>query len=136
MDETDKILQALQHMDQETLKNTLAYLLKVYVIDKKVLYDGAAPVLPVQVLPDAAPLTFTKLITEIKRNYQLEELKQFSIEGGRVYITLEHKRYLIAAGEETNTQQQPAPERAAGSRERKKDTAAGNGHFRNIEMDE
>ena len=134
MEELNKIIQAIEHMDKETLKNTLAYLIKVYIIDKKLLYDGAAAEPSPPVLSGTAPLTFTELMTEIKRNYQMEELKKFSIEGGRVYIALDNKRYQISSSEDSGTQPRPTQDRVR--QDSKREAGINKGNFRNIEMDE
>lgn len=102
----DDIATALDSFDQETLKETLAYLLKIYVIDKEVGYDGF-----VQDNLDSnlnfnevskgsgveAINSFNELIVNSKSRYSFKELELFSVEDGKVYIEIDGNKQLVKA---------------------------------------
>jgi hypothetical protein len=96
---TEEILEAIGRLDEKTLKDTLAYLLKVYVIDHGISYDKgikadtdtAAPRQTVNV-----PATFAELITGLKQEYPMDELKRFSVEDDIVFVTLDGRKLRLS----------------------------------------
>lgn len=145
--ESFKIVQELEKsiasLKPEILRHTLAYLLKVYVIDKGPV-GGAGLSLNSGDSASRDPLrqsyeNFTQLMTALKRSFTLEELNLFTIEGGKVYITLENKRYQISA--ESPARDTPlsspranTPENPGQSLPPTPDPGRGN-RFSNLEMD-
>ena len=104
------ILDSIAHLDTETLKNTLAYLLKVYVIDKEVTYDGlvtddrildTAPAAATgenreqTAAPAESVRSFLELVEMLKKKYHFPELNLFEINDNRVYIELDGRKHLI-----------------------------------------
>lgn len=93
----EDITKGMEEMDPLTLKSTLAYLLKLYVIDKEAAYKGNATAPAGPPAEKERSGTFTELITQLKRDYNMEELKKFTIEGGNVFISLENKKYQLTS---------------------------------------
>jgi hypothetical protein len=96
---TEAILKAIEHLDVKTLRETLAYLLKVYVIDKGVSYDrGISAELEDSQAQHTGnlPVTFADLITEIKEQYPMAELKRFSVEDGVVFVTIDGRKFRLS----------------------------------------
>jgi predicted heme/steroid binding protein len=138
MKETEVIrnlLGSMGSLDKETLQATLAYLIKTYVIDKQSFgSDSTAGIIPGPRVA-SRPADFTELITEIKRNYTMPELNKFSIEGGKVFVVIDNKRYqLSSAAEPRSTGTPPDNRNTAGSFKQQADSSAN--RFRNLEMDE
>ncbi|MBN1699179.1 MAG: hypothetical protein JW881_16790 [Spirochaetales bacterium] len=140
-DTVNDILSAMSGMDTETLRATLAYLLKVYVIDKQLQYEGNIVDNDTATPPRQRPIAdFWELMTEMKRNYDhIRELNMFSVEGGNVFITLEHKRYQLTENETTEQSSKP-PERKPPGSEEKRNATGGKGNdyeaFRKLDMDD
>lgn len=101
----EDIAAALDSFDQETLKETLAYLLKIYVIDKEVGYDGVVQdgvdsnvnlneVARGSNSKDEAS-SFYELINSCKNRYKFKELDLFSVEDGKVYVEIDGNKQLL-----------------------------------------
>jgi predicted heme/steroid binding protein len=125
-------------MDTNTLKETLAYLLKLYVIDRGLSYKGIQGLKPALQETGSSSPSFAEIIRELKSRYPLKELESFSIEKDRVYISIQGEKYQITEGN--------SPDSAPHNREEKKedlspDIKTGNdgqspcGRFEKLEME-
>lgn len=81
---------SLNFMGENELRETLTYLLKVYVLDR----EG-------QVKEDSVNKnrSFFDIISELKREYRAPELNMFSLESGKVYLNIDNREIEISAGE-------------------------------------
>ncbi len=131
----ENILGAIERMDAKTLKDTLAYLLKVYVIDRGLGYEGY--VTDDTVREQEAPRTFAELVMSLKERFPMEELRLFQVEGQNVFITIDGKRTRISGAKQSGTDtrpDQPVPNVQVQNKNRPTDTKS-NGRFGKLELD-
>ena len=100
----EDILRSIDFLDNGTLKETLAYIIKIYILDRGVSYDGsvndnieqnAYNINEVSSISINSP-TFTELILELKKKYTIPELNMFTVENEKTFITIEGKKYMIS----------------------------------------
>lgn len=89
-------------MGEEELRNTLTYLIKVYVMDNNSQTNTQN-----NRLPDDKNISFFDLMTSLKREYNTPELAKFQLESGQVFLEMDNKR--VAITNEDTTQTPPAP---------------------------
>ena len=97
------ITKSIDHLDKKTLKEILAYILKIYIIDKEIEYEGIVNDNIEQNqdntttdLLNIKSHNFVDLIYELKSKYSIPELDCFLIEDDKVYIQLDGKRHLLS----------------------------------------
>ncbi|MDY6969460.1 MAG: hypothetical protein SVR08_12520 [Spirochaetota bacterium] len=100
----EDILKSIDFMDIETLRETIAYIIKIYIIDKGISYDGnisdsvgqdVYSESPLSAMPEKTPIFF-ELIQELKNKYTVPELNMFTIENQNVFINIEGRNHLIS----------------------------------------
>lgn len=100
----EDILKSIDFMDIETLRETIAYIIKIYIIDKGISYDGnisdsvgqdVYSESPLSAMPGKTPIFF-ELIQELKNKYTAPELNMFTIENQNVFINIEGRNHLIS----------------------------------------
>lgn len=108
----ENLLNSIEHFDKDMLKETLAYVLKVYVLDKGLQYDGDIKdnisKTNYNINQFSKNKTFIDLITGIKRNYSFKELENFIIEGDKVYFQINNTKHLITKKENKDSTQTPS----------------------------
>ena len=138
----EDIAKSIDHLDKETLKETLAYILKLYIIDKGIEYDGEVidNIEQTQCYEDINNQKnishFTDLIDKLKKEYSFLELNNFLIENGSVFIKLDGKKYLIS--EKNIKKTKDASIKSTEAYEKLKTTSykSSPDRFKNLEMDE
>ena len=138
----EDILNSIDHLDKDILKETLAYLLKTYIIDREVEYEGKIydnidnnqhnNELPISI--NYKSPTFADLIYEFKNKYAIPEIDLFSIENGKVFIQLDDKKHLISkdsANTSSVSEKKIKTENASSSNISKTSPE----RFKNLEMD-
>jgi hypothetical protein len=133
----NNIRNAINEMDTELLRDTLAYILKVYVVDKQ--SSSPAPVnQPGIPLQEESPQSFAGVIRTLKKRYPFTELNLFSIEGNKVFINIDNNRYELTdtgtvspgAGPESHTYTPPGKETTI-----KENGSSPSGRFEKLELD-
>ncbi|MCP4133343.1 MAG: hypothetical protein GY754_20415 [bacterium] len=143
----DDIVKAIDFLDTDSLKETLAYILKIYIIDKELAYDG-------RVYDDVSGSTssesrgegitlenptFAELISEAKKKYSFPELNLFTIENDNVSINLNGTRHPLGSGgsgaptRPARTESRPEP--ASSPANSNNGSADSPERFRNLELD-
>jgi hypothetical protein len=98
----EDLIKAISGMETGILRETLAHLLKIYVIDRGLSYEGIQNQVHShktagESFNQKSP-SFVELIQDLKNRYTMEELHQFSVEGNAVFITIDGNKYQIAQG--------------------------------------
>jgi hypothetical protein len=102
----ENINKSIENLDIETLKQTLSFLIKVYVLEKGIGYEGnildniddsqIAAVKSVSSSNSEKINSFSELIIEFKKSYAFNELNNFVVENGKVYFLLNGRKQLIS----------------------------------------
>ena len=141
MDSLHEIINSLDFLDEKTLKETLAYIIKVYVIDRDISYDGeiveaqsSSDIQTTSPVKQQKSVTFTELLSDLKKNCSFSELNLFSIENNNAFITIEGRKMMIPRGNAIETpvhlpEKKKAPDPV---KESPQDTPA---RFKNLEID-
>ncbi len=141
IDSINEVLKSIEYMDIETLRETLAYIIKIYILDKEIAYEG--PVYDginskIENRDSFNPVCLTELIRECQKRFAIPELNLFSVEDEKTYITLNGEKRLLSTRDSKNE----APAKSPENRKKSDDNAASNknpsqsnGRFRNLEMD-
>jgi hypothetical protein len=97
----EDVVQSLEFLDHETLKRTLAYIIKIYIIDKGISYNGQVET-SISAVDNIQPenqqlrsSTFNHLLAELKKTYSFPELDLFEVDETGTYIKLNGKRELL-----------------------------------------
>lgn len=139
----DNIVASIQQFDRNTLEDTLAYLLKTYVIDNGVQFNGVIhegeinnSANEMKAQSTASVDTFAALITDLKNKKSFPELELFTVENGKVYIELDGSKKLIIANKanikNNKDQQKTEVKNVAENSDTQKSMP---GRFGNLEMD-
>ena len=134
----EELTSAIGAMEKEVLRDTLAYLLKVYVLDQGLSYEGKVNTSSNRHHTGESPLSFVELIRELKSRYSMEELNVFSIEGGNVFVSIEGNTYqLTKNGNTGNTIKRPEVTNNDKSREKKisDNDLSASGRFEKLELE-
>jgi hypothetical protein len=133
------ILKSINSFDENTLRETLAYIIKVYILDKGISYEGQINetsiqknnVSPPQIMQSSGSSNFRELIMDLKRTHSFPELKMFSIENDELIFTIDGKKHTISKREtvERITDKRDIDQN---NRQEKSDSA---GRFNKLEMD-
>ncbi|MBN2444782.1 MAG: hypothetical protein JXJ04_25725 [Spirochaetales bacterium] len=95
METIKDIKKAIDSMDVTLMQDTLAYLLKVYVLDRGFAYEGVTQSPQTAENLNGSALSFAEIIQQLKNRYTLDELNLFSIDGKNVSISLEGRTYQL-----------------------------------------
>ena len=104
----DDIVRSLDNIGETELRETLAFLLKTYVIDGGLKSSGVettAPPSNLQRIDNKVPKNYTEfreLIADLKQMYGFSELKLFSVEANKVYINISGEKYEIEGQGQNN----------------------------------
>jgi len=137
--DVENIMDSIKNLDNESLKETLALLIKVYVLDKGIEYEENAfddtddsEKFSIKTNSDQTK-SFAELIFNLKQKYNFPELNNFIIENQNVFLQLNGNKYLISDNN-INDKKEKNPQI-------KKDVQINNilkpspERFKNIEMD-
>ncbi len=86
LEDINFIKDGLNTMSQDELKRTLAYLIKVYVLDSSVDKSSSNSRMPTD-----KNISFFDLITAMKAEYRTPELSRFELESGKVFIEINNR---------------------------------------------
>jgi hypothetical protein len=132
------IKNAIHEMDTELLRDTLAYVLKVYVVDKQSSPPASVPGnQPGNPAVEETPQSFAGIIRDLKKRCTFAELNLFSVEGNKVFIHINNTRYELTdtgtaspgTGPESNTYTPPGKETI------KENGSSPSGRFEKLELD-
>lgn len=133
------ILKSINSFDENTLRETLAYIIKVYILDKGISYEGQInetrtqnnTVNSPQILKSSDYAHFSELIMDLKRSYSFPELKMFSLENDALVLTLDGKKHTISKNQ-TAKQITGTGDIDPNNKQGQSDTT---GRFKKLEMD-
>lgn len=131
----ENLVKVINTMEINTLKETLAYLLKIYVIDRGLSYEGIQDIKSDTHKAGNTQPSFTEVIRDLKNRYSMKELHNFLIEGDHVFISLKGKKYRLT--EEGPVENSPETKNADISRDKKSTDDRGSpcGRFEKLEME-
>ena len=153
----DDIIRSLDNFGETELRETLAFLLKTYVIDGGLKSSGVethaqTPPSNLQKVDQRIPVNygdFKELILDLKKMYSFSELKLFSVEANKTFINLKGEKHEIEPGESAEDiisnrvspvqpvvvdQQTPASANEPKKQDYPEDSN-GSGRFGNLELD-
>lgn len=133
------ILKSINSFDENTLRETLAYIIKVYILDKGISYEGQInettkqhnTVNSPQIMKSSDYAQFSELIMDLKRVYSFPELNMFSFENDALVIILDGKKHTISKNE-TAKQITGTTDIDPNNKQGQSDTT---GRFKKLEMD-
>lgn len=148
------ILSSIEFMDNQSIKETLAYLIKVYIIDKEISYQGSVndqvncSASSNQSSPVKNYSEFSELINDLKRKYEFSELNLFSTDKNKTYVKIDGRKMLLNPGAVLANNSAKKPEKNNKPRSEKKEikkpvptppsennNASGASRFNNLERD-
>lgn len=140
--ELDEIINAIGNLDGDTLKEVLANIIKVYIIDKGVGYEGdviddfqvSSDNIPNNQNDDIRISNFYEFLLHAKKKYPFPELNKFHLANGEAYIILDNQRYKISS-ESSRRMINPEIEKKEGSKDNKISKKISPDRFKNLEMD-
>jgi hypothetical protein len=138
MDSIGDLTNAIKEMDTDTMRDTLAYLLKLYVIDRGLSFEGIRAVQTTSRGTEKPQPSFAELIRELKTRYSIKELDAFSLDGDQVFISVRGENYPVN-GENSGGQTLHTPDNKqadiSGDRKECGDSTSRHGRFEKLEMD-
>lgn len=100
--EVENILNSIDNLDEKVLKKVLANIIKIYIMDKGLSYEGNINDNTGKnkaVLSNNVNISnFYEFILHAKKNYPFQELENFLLENGEVYILMNDKKNLLSKG--------------------------------------
>ena len=140
--EIEEIVNAIGNLDNDTLKEVLANIIKVYIIDKGVGYEGDVNIDLQESINNVSNIqnnninisNFYEFLLHAKKNYSFPELNKFHLANGEAYIILDDKRYKIS--NDSSKRMIPSEiEKKDENKEKKISKKVSPDRFRNLEMD-
>lgn len=146
----DDIVRSLDILDEAGLRETLAYIIKTYVIDGGLKTSGVEnrqASFDAQTRDARVPVNysdFKELIQDCKKMYNFPELKKFTVEANTLYVNLDGEKHVFEEKADESSgdsrpapaQQQSEPRSAPDSQQQPRDNSgSGSGRFSNLEID-
>ncbi|MBN2532174.1 MAG: hypothetical protein JXB88_04750 [Spirochaetales bacterium] len=134
----ENLAKAINTMETDMLRETLIYILKIYVIDRGLSYEGIQDMGGNSPKAGKGVISFTEIIRDLKNHYSMKELDHFSIEGESVFISIEGKKYQLTEEIIKNNQEVNDTELSRDKLSRDKQSENGQpscGRFGKLEMD-
>ena len=138
-DDIENIMKSIDNLDKDRLKNLLSILIKIYIIDRGIGYDGEVsdntsyqyPAKNAGGLLNDKIAAFADLIADLKQKYDFTELDNFIIEDKMVFLISDGRRMMIS-GKEIDSS---ADRIKSDNDTQNKNNPFPQDRFKNIEMD-
>jgi hypothetical protein len=135
------ILGSLDFMDEKSVRETLAYILKTYIVDKDISFDGTITETKSQDSPVMLPASgkkyssFLDMLSNMKKEYEFPELNFFSIEDNKIFVTMQGNKHFFSSVSDKRAAAAPPADKSRPVSPRSGGDADSSDRFNALEID-